>query len=82
MWNRIKHSWLAGFGRLANLAGLPCFIREGIYHSPSLDVAVNVRASDLFTVICVNGVDVYFYRLTGAFDGAGVRATDCRADAS
>ena len=78
MWNRLKLSSLALGGRLANLAGLPCVIQTGAYHAPSLDVSVKVRASSRFTIICVNGIDVYFSRLNGAFDGAGIsQAGDC-----
>ena len=56
---------------MANLAGLPGFVRECDYHSESLGVAVRVRMNPRFTVITVNGVDVYFYRLTGYIDGVG-----------
>ena len=59
-------------GKLANLAGLPCIVREGEYSSPSAGVTVRVRSSSLFTVVTVNGVDVYFYRLSGEYDGVGI----------
>jgi hypothetical protein len=39
---------------------------------------VRVRASDFYTTVTVNGVDVYFYRLTGGIDGVGIaQASDC-----
>ena len=61
-----------------NLAGFPGFIRECHYQS-QLGVTVPVRTSSLFTVATVNGVDVYFYQLTGGIDGIGFSQTsDCR----
>lgn len=57
-------------GRLANLAGMGV-VREGAYISPSLGVQVRVRVSSLYTTITVNGVDVYFDRLSGSIDGVG-----------
>jgi len=32
---------------------------------------VSVRSTNLFTVVVVNGVQVYFYRLSGHIDGVG-----------
>ena len=79
MWNRLKRESRALAGQFANLVGLPCVIREGHYRSPSLNVSVHVRTSKLFTVVCVNGIELYFYRLSGAYDGAGVSSSPhCR----
>jgi hypothetical protein len=64
--------WLRFWGSVANLAGLPGIVRECDYHSESLGVVVKVRMNPRFTVITVNGVDVYFYRLTGGIDGVGL----------
>lgn len=50
--------WVHWCGVAANLA-------EGI------DVSVKVHRSPLYTIITVNGIDVYFYRLTGGIDGVG-----------
>ena len=49
-------------------------VRECDYYSQSLGVIVRVRMNPRFTVITVNGVDVYFYRLTGGIDGVGLRS--------
>ena len=62
------------WGRVANLARLPGFVREGDYYSESLGVAVRVRTNPGFTVITVNGVDIYFYRLSGYIDGVGINS--------
>jgi hypothetical protein len=60
-----------------NVAGLPGWIRSGSYESAT-GVAVRVRVSGRFTVLTVNGVDVYFSRLSGRLDGVGVTAArDC-----
>lgn len=58
-------------GVLANLAGVPGFVRECEYRASVADVIVSVRKSSLYTIVTVNGVDVYFYRLTGRIDGIG-----------
>ncbi len=67
---RLTPGWLAFWGWLANLAGLPGLVRECSDQS-QLGVTVRVRKSRLFTVVTVNSVDVYFYRLTGGIDGVG-----------
>jgi len=66
--------WLRFCGRVVNLAGLPGIVRECDYYSESLGVVVRVRMNPGFTVITVNGVDVYFYRLTGEIDGVGLNS--------
>lgn len=75
----MRLTWLVWLGRAARLVGYPCVVREGHYESAATGVSVSVRALDLFTVVTVNGVDVYFYRLTGGIDGVGVGPSSCRA---
>ena len=72
MWARLRLGWLTFWGRLANLAGYPCVVREGQYASEAQGVNVRVRASNNYTVVTVNGVHVYFYRLSGRIDGVGI----------
>jgi hypothetical protein len=63
-------------GRLINWLGWPGFVQETVYRSSkTADVEVRVKNSRLYTVVSVNGVDVYFDRLTGRIDGTGVAAT-------
>lgn len=63
-------------GRLINWLGWPGFVQEGTFRSSKVaDVEVRVRNTRLYTVVSVNGVDVYFDRLTGRIDGTGVTAT-------
>ena len=65
--------WRKFWGKVANLAGFPIVVRETDYHS-ALGVDVKVRTSPLYTTVTVNGVDVYFYRLTGQINGVGLTA--------
>lgn len=64
-------------GKLANVAGYPALVRECEYRSPALDAVVKVKKLELFTVVTVNGLDVYFHRLTGAIDGVGANQGAC-----
>lgn len=71
-WAGLRLAVLRWAGGLANLAGLPGFVRETKYTSQATHTAVTVRRSAYFTVITVNGVEVYFNRLTGSVDGTAV----------
>ena len=66
-WSELK----LYFGKLLNVAGFPGLVRECAYHSRALNAVVKVRKLGLYTVITVNGVDVYFTRFTGRIDGVG-----------
>ena len=66
-WSEVK-LW---FGKLLNLAGFPAIVRECEYHSQALHADAKVRKLGLFTVVTVNGLDVYFTRFTGKIDGVG-----------
>ena len=56
-------------GMLLQWARFPGFVRAGEYRS--LGCSITVKCSRYFTVITVKGVDYYFYRASGGFDGAG-----------
>ena len=47
------------------------------YESGITDARITVRVSRYFTVINVNGLDIYFEELTGKFDGVGM-ASGCK----
>jgi hypothetical protein len=72
MLTLLKLKWMRMLGSLANLAGLPGFARDCEYDSKAMDTRVTVRNTGLYTIITVNGVDVFFYRLTGGIDGVCV----------
>jgi hypothetical protein len=73
------HGWWLLFrekiGQLVNLAGLPGFLRECDYDAGITDANISVRVHPLFTVVRVNGLDIYFHRITGVIDGVGVSQT-------
>ncbi len=58
VWTRLQLSWARFWGRVANMAGIPAFVRECDYRSP-LGVVVRVRKGRLFTVVSVDGVEVF-----------------------
>lgn len=67
-------------GAVLDALGWPGIVRECNYGSEELGVKVVVKKSDLFTTVTVNGLDVYFDRITGAIDGIGFNpAADCSA---
>jgi hypothetical protein len=75
-WARFAFKWIrykirVGFGQLYNLAGIPGLMRECEYEAGITDARITVRVRDLFTIINVNGLDIYFHRLTGTIDGVG-----------
>ena len=66
-------------GKLLNLGGYPSLVRECEYESSALGARVSVKKLELYTVISVNGLDVYFKRFTGEIDGVGSNPNaDCR----
>lgn len=68
-------------GKLYNLAGIPGIVRECEYSSSACNARISVKAKPMYTIISVNGLDVYFHRLTGAIDGVGLSAApNCTSD--
>ena len=68
----ILRQWL---GWILNKLGLPGFVGDTEFRSRKLAAHVRVRRRRLFTIVSVNGLDVYFRRLTGRLDGVGMTAT-------
>ena len=58
-------------GNAVDWLGWPGIVRRSDYRASIANVTVRVRTSPRFTVITVNGIDVYFERLTGRIDGVG-----------
>jgi hypothetical protein len=58
-------------GRVLNWLGAPGFVRNGCFESLHGGVRVRVFCGELFTIVSVNGTDVYFDRLGGRLDGVG-----------
>ena len=70
--------WL---GKLLVALGMPGFIVGQTYDAQVTNARVRVYLGPLFSVVSVNGLDIYFHRLTGKIDGVGLSApADCAAD--
>jgi hypothetical protein len=64
--------WL---GNLMNAVGAPGFLRDTDFRSKTFGTHVRVKRGQLFTVVSINGLDVYFSRFTGNVDGVGFSPT-------
>lgn len=65
-------------GTILNLAGFPGWVREGDYQS-SFGTDVKVRISPLYTRVSIDGVEIFFHRITGRIDGIGFsQGAGCR----
>src|SRR5262245_45054031 len=58
-------------GMLLKELGVAGVVQAGRYQAGIGDVSVRVTLGPLFTVVSVNGVDVYLNRFTGVIDGVG-----------
>ena len=58
-------------GKIYNLAGVPGIVRDCNYAANVGNARIQVRAREMFTIITVNGLDIYFHRLSGKIDGVG-----------
>ena len=58
-------------GKILNCLGWPGFVQETEYRGAGTHAVVRVKNTSLFTIVSVNGTDVYFDRLTGRIDGTG-----------
>jgi hypothetical protein len=53
-------------GRIDDLAGLPGQVQPVAMHDPVTGIRLEVRTSELFTVVSIDGRDFYFDRLNAA----------------
>src|SRR5882724_6564525 len=68
-------------GKVLNAIGVPGVLQPGTYEAGIGQGSVRVTVGPLFTVVTVNGLDVYFHRFTGVIDGVGFSvAAGCPAD--
>jgi len=66
-------------GTLLNAIGVPGFVARAEYRATAREAIIRVTVGPLFTVVSVNGLDIYFDRLRGTIDGVGSSPiTDCR----
>jgi hypothetical protein len=68
---KLRARMAAWLGRVLNTLGAPGFVRSGSFESRQSGTHVRVYCGELYTVVSVNGVDVYFDRLGGRIDGVG-----------
>src|SRR6266566_7569471 len=68
------------FGYLMNISGVPGLLKPSQYTGGIHKTHISVQVTPLFTIVTVNGLDIYFTRLTGTIDGIGF-STDCKSDA-
>lgn len=64
-------AWRLYIGKLLNFIRFPARVNKCDYRSAGLGVTVKVEHRDLYTVITVNGLEVYFKRISGNMDGVG-----------
>ena len=66
-------------GKALNAIGVPGVVRPGTYEAAIAQASVRITVGPLFTVVTVNGIDVYLHRVTGAIDGVGFGTPTGRA---
>jgi hypothetical protein len=71
MWT-MPRLWL---GKLLILLRIPGIMVNQSYKAEVTQANVRVHLGPLFSVVTVNGLDVYFHRLTGKIDGVGFSQT-------
>jgi hypothetical protein len=68
-------------GKLLVVLGIPGIVVNQSYEAATARAKVRVHLGPLFSVVSVNGLDVYFHRLTGKIDGVGFNpARNCKSD--
>jgi hypothetical protein len=68
-----SHEGLAVLGRVLNRFRCPGFVQQTAYTyrtSKGVQVEVAVLTASRYTVVTINGINVYFDRLTGVIDRA------------
>ncbi len=56
---------------LLNGLGFPGFLYDDAYVALNSNASVSAPRGPFFTVVTINGLDIYFHRLTGKIDGIG-----------
>src|SRR6266849_6086083 len=58
-------------GWLLNGLGFPGFLYDDAYVALNSNASVSAPRGPFCTVVTINGLDIYFHRLTGKIDGIG-----------
>ncbi len=61
-------------GKMVDWLRLPGFVRPMIYEAD--DLYVEIKTSPQYTVLTINGTELYLRRATGKLDGTGVMVPD------
>ncbi len=64
------------FGRILQWLRIPGFVRPFKYRDETGDMELGVRTSPRYTVVSINGKELFFRRETGTFDGSGAMSLD------
>lgn len=76
---RLPLRFRSALGALLNALGVPGFVARSEYKARVREAIIRVTLGPLFTVVSVNGLDIYFDRLTGTIDGVGSSPiSDCK----
>lgn len=74
-------------GRILNLIRAPGFVRPMEYTGEHTGQNLKIRTSPRYTILTVNGLEFFFNRESGKFDGIGAMSLDddqainrCKAD--
>ena len=64
---------------------MPGFVQPGKYRGFANSPAIEVKTSSRYTILILDGVEYFFLRESGRFDGIGgmsldSRLSDCRVD--
>jgi hypothetical protein len=65
-----------GFSRLLEVFHAPGFIRPGKYGDVNTGQYIQVKTNRYYTEITVNGLELFFYRRNGRYDGWGRMAAN------
>ena len=63
-------------GELLQHLGIPGLIAPFTHQDEESGLAVSLRTSPRYTVLTVNGKELYFLRENGKFDGTGALSSD------
>jgi hypothetical protein len=74
LFRRLILRFTVAMGVLYNWAGIPGLVRDCDYDAGVTDAHIKVRVGELYTIVSVNGLDIYFDRLSGSIDGVGTSA--------
>jgi len=64
------------FGKIFEKLRLPGILKPFHYSNGQNDIQVSLRTSAQYSILTVNGLEMYFHRESGRFDGVGTMSLD------